>query len=211
MLTVNIMSYKYGHLVAHCVDSLLSQTKVPDVIRVYDDGVGDCKHIKDLYPEVELIERPENLGTTKNFQDALERTTTEYVLFIGADNWLHQDAIRLLSEKKADIICYDIALTGTEKDKFAQRLNTELVDGYLIWEFQYEVTPEQMKSRNRIHGSSMYRTEVAKKYGYIQKGQDKNPQEDWGLFQKMIEGGATYDLVPKPLLFYRRHRENFIK
>ena len=77
-ITVNIMSYRYGHLVSQCVDSILSQTKKADVIRVYDDGIGDCGHVKDLYPGVELIERKKNMGTAKNFQDAMKIARTGY-------------------------------------------------------------------------------------------------------------------------------------
>ena len=32
MLTVIVASYRYGHLAAHCIESLLSQTKAPDKI-----------------------------------------------------------------------------------------------------------------------------------------------------------------------------------
>ena len=41
MLTVVVASYQYGHLAAHCIESLLSQTKAPDKILFVDDGVGD--------------------------------------------------------------------------------------------------------------------------------------------------------------------------
>lgn len=204
------MSYKYGHLVSQCVESILSQTRVPNVINVYDDGVGDCEHVKHLYPEVNLIQRPINLGTTKNFQDALERVDTEYVLFIGADNWLRQDAIEKIMQHTEDIITYDIYLTGTEHKDFARRVSANKMEqGYPVWEQKDEMTIKQMKSRNWIHGSSAYRVSKAK--GYIQMGANNTPQEDWGLFKQMIEDGATYKRIPESLLYYRRHRENFIQ
>ena len=202
------MSWKYGHLVSQCVESVLSQTRVPDVINVYDDGIGDCKHVKELYPEVNLIERPVNLGTTKNFQDALEKTETEYVLFIGADNWLRQDAIEKIMEHTEDIITYDIYLTGTEQVEFAKRVSAKRIEnGYPVWEQKDLIIPKDLKSRNWLHGSSACKTKLGT---YVQKGDNSNPQEDWGLFKGMIENGATYKRIQEPLMYYRRHKQNFI-
>ena len=104
MITVVIASYRYGHLAAHCIESLLSQTKPPAKILFVDDGGLDCKHLPSLYPNVEYTLRPDNLGVVINFQDMLSKVDTEYVLFIGADNWLRSDTIELLSNASADIV-----------------------------------------------------------------------------------------------------------
>ena len=39
-VTVVVASYKYGHLAAHCIESLLSQTRLPDSVLFVDDGIG---------------------------------------------------------------------------------------------------------------------------------------------------------------------------
>ena len=38
-----------------------------------------------------------------------------------------------------------------------------------------------------------------------------HPQEDWNLWDKMREQGATVASLNEGLLYYRRHRENFLK
>ena len=96
-ITVVIASYKYGHLAAHCIESILAQTKPADKILFVDDGVGDCSHLPPIYPEVEYILRDKNLGTVENFQDMLMRVTTERCMFIGADNWLRPDTLQILN------------------------------------------------------------------------------------------------------------------
>jgi len=162
MITVVIASYRYGHLASHCIESLLSQTSSPAKILFVDDGGLDCAHLPALYPDLEYILRPMNLGTVDNFQDMLARVTTEYVLFIGADNWLRSDAIELLSDASTDIVTYDIVVTG--------------------------------------------------KIGYKKRYKNgRHPQEDWNLWDKMLEQGATVASLQEGLLFYRRHRENFLK
>ena len=120
MITVVVSSYKYGHLAAHCVESLLSQSEKPERILFVDDCAGDCAHIHKYYPEIEYYENPENYGTVKNFQNMLSKVTSEYCMFIGADNWLRSDAIKTFRkfidmDRRPDIITYDMVLTGELK------------------------------------------------------------------------------------------------
>ena len=203
MITVVIASYKYGHLAAHCVESLLSQTIPPKRILFVDDGGLDCSHLPNLYPDIEYVLRHKNLGIVDNFQDILSQINTEYVLFIGADNWLRSDAIELLSNASTDIVTYDIIVTGELKEEILDRVPGEAqpYQGDLYWDRQ-----------ERHHGSMMYRTVFGQKIGYKKRYEDGvHPQEDWNLWDKMLEQGATVTSLKEGLLFYRRHRENFLK
>jgi glycosyltransferase involved in cell wall biosynthesis len=203
MITVVIASYRYGHLAAHCIESLLSQTTPPARVLFVDDGGLDCNHLPSLYPEIEYILRHKNLGVVDNFQDILSQIKTEYVLFIGADNWLRSDAIELLSNASADIVTYDIVVTGELKEEMLVRVPGETLSyqGDLYWDRQ-----------EQHHGSMMYRTSFGQKIGYKKRYEDgAHPQEDWNLWDKMIEQDATVTSLKEGLLFYRRHRENFLK
>ena len=203
MITVVIASYRYGHLAAHCIESLLSQTTPPARILFVDDGGLECGHLPSLYPDIEYILRNKNLGIVDNFQDILSQINTEYVLFIGADNWLRSDAIELLSNATTDIVTYDIVVTGELKEEILDRVPGESVpyQGDLYWDRQ-----------GQHHGSMMYRTALGQKIGYKKRYQDgAHPQEDWNLWDKMLEQGASVASIKEGLLFYRRHRENFLK
>lgn len=203
MISVIIASYKYGHLAAHAIDSVLSQTRSPERILFVDDGVGDCEHLPSLYPEVEFVLRDDNLGTVANFNDMLQRVEGR-VLFLGADNWLRQDTLETLSQHNADIVSYDIAITGTEGYQFANSRARSYRDGYPIWQF----SPKNIEVENYIHGSSLYNADMAKQYGYRHSGK-ANSEEDHMLFREMLRNGAAHTHVSEPLLYYRRHRENF--
>jgi len=203
MITVVIASYRYGHLAAHCIESLLSQTTSPARILFVDDGGLDCNHLPILYPDIEYVMRDKNLGVVDNFQEMLFRVNTEYVLFIGADNWLRSDAIELLSNASADIVTYDVIVTGELKQDILMRIPVQAFphQGDLYWNRQ-----------EQHHGSMMYRTALGQKIGYKKRYEDGNhPQEDWNLWDKMLEKGATVASLKEGLLFYRRHRENFLK
>jgi glycosyltransferase involved in cell wall biosynthesis len=210
MITIVVSSFRYGHLAAHCVESILSQSKQPEKILFVDDAVGDCRHIKDLYPEVQFFENETNKGTVQNFQDMLSRVDTEYCMFIGADNWLRSDALSMFSTvielDRPDIITYDIMITGELKGKriLDSKHKTE------TWSFEgdYFWTRE-----NAHHGSMLYRTSLAKSVGGYTK-HNRDPaytEEDLSLWNKMIAAGAKISHVKHPLLYYRHHRNNYNK
>jgi glycosyltransferase involved in cell wall biosynthesis len=201
--TLVIASYKYGHLGAHAIESALSQTKKFDKILFVDDGVGDCAHLPLLYPQVEFILRNENLGIVKNFQDMLEMVETDMVIFLGADNWLRSDALELLSNSMANVVTYDIMVTGELKNEIYQFFPNDMKknQGDWHWERYY-----------KHHGSMMYNVKMAKELGgYEHNRTSTRTDEDLNLWDKFINANATLGYVNQPLLYYRRHKENFNK
>ena len=187
MITVNIMSYKYGHLAAHCIESVINQSHKPDVIRFYDDGIGDCGHLPEIYPEVEFVLRPENLGVVANFNDALERTTTDRVLFLGADNWLDPTTIEKCLQRTEDMVSYD-----------ANKYHAGRIEYWHLSNFP--------------HGSAMYNTQMAKDVGGYEASGGVHSEEDMVLFSRMKHAGGSLYIIEEPLLQYRwRHRMNFNK
>lgn len=201
-LTVVIASYHYGHLAAHCIETILSQSRKPDRILFVDDAAGDCFSLKRKYPEVEFVFREKNLGTVQNFDDMLQRVQTERCMFVGADNWLRSDAIELLMAQKTDVVTYDIVITGMLKENTVRWHKSETVNyqGDHYWS-------RTMKH----HGSMMYKTKLAQRFGYTKREGGNNTEEDWSLWDNMISAGATVSHIPQGLLFYRKHRENFNK
>jgi glycosyltransferase involved in cell wall biosynthesis len=202
MVTIVISSYKYGHLAAHCIESVLSQTYKPSRILFVDDGVGDCTHLESLYPDVEFIFRPTNLGTVANFQDMLMKINTEYTMFLGADNWLRDDTLEILLKENKDIITYDIFVTGELKDKYKKYWSDEK-----CWKHQGGY---YLSRKGGHHGSMLYRTKLAQSVGYAASG-GVNSEEDMVLWNRMKKAGATVSHIEEALLYYRRHKENFIK
>lgn len=200
-ITVVIASYEYGHLAAHCIESVLCQSRLPDKILFVDDGVGDCNHLPKIYPEVEYVLRTQNMGTAKNFQDMLMRVTTNKCLFIGADNWLRSDTLEILDKVESDVVLYDVIVTGDSKEGLLKRHGNEMksYQGDLYWD-----------RFHKHHGSMMYNTKIAQSIGYQETG-DIHSQEDLFLYKGFIQLGVKIEWVQEGLLFYRRHRENFIK
>lgn len=197
--SIVIASYRYGHLAAHAIESVLEQTYPAHTIWFVDDGAGDCTHLVSHYPEVKFVMRDQNLGIVKNFQDMLNRVTTERVMFLGADNWLRPDTLQILNAQTEDIVTYDIMVVGDRKREIFNRHGDQCMwsQGGIYW--------------NRLgghHGSMLYNTELAKKVGGYESPAGRTV-EDLILYNKMLGAGASVAHVPEALLYYRRHRENF--
>jgi len=194
-----ISSYKYGHLASQAIESAISQSKPFDKIWLVDDGIGDCKHLPNIYPEVEYVFRETNLGTVDNFQDMLNRVDTDYVMFLGADNWLRDDTVEILSNNLNDIVTYDIFVTGEYKDEITKRHPGEVTKQQGGWYWDRS---------GGHHGSMLYNVTKAKKVGGYNDGHGRRTLEDLSLYNRLMTVG-TRTHVPEALLYYRRHRENF--
>lgn len=195
-----ISSYKYGHLAGHCIDSVISQTRKPDKIYFVDDGVGDCKHLPEIYPEVEYVFRETNLGTVDNFQDMLQRVDTDYVMFLGADNWLRPDTLEILEkELPANIVMYDIQVVGEFSKEILSRHPGETTKNE--WGYYW-------RRAGGHHGSMLYNVHKAKEVGGYNDGHGTRTLEDQSLFNRIKEYGLVKH-VNQALLYYRRHRDNF--
>lgn len=182
--TLVIASYKYGHLAAQAIESALNQTKKFDRILFVDDGVGDCSHLPAIYPEVEYVLRPENVGVVANFNDMLGRVETDRVMFLGADNWLDHRTLEVVSGHSADIVSYAAWLV---KDGLPESWAVDVP-----------------------HGSSLYNVAKAKAVGGYAASGNEHTEEDSVLFRRMRDSGATIEIIQDALLFYRwRHRRNF--
>jgi len=182
--TCVIASYKYGHLAAQAIESVLNQTVRFDRVLFVDDGVGDCGHLPAIYPEVEFVLRPERLGIVANFNDMLSRVQTERAMFLGADNWLDHRTLEVTAAVDADIV------------------------SYAAWLIQSGVP--QRWAVDVPHGSSLYNVAKARAVGGYESSGNVHTEEDSVMFARMRGVGATFVNLSDTLLLYRwRHRLNF--
>jgi glycosyltransferase involved in cell wall biosynthesis len=184
MATCVIASYRYGHLAAQAIESVLYQTKPFDRVLFVDDAAGDCSHLPAIYPEVEFVLREQNLGVVANFNDMMSRVETERVMFLGADNWLDHRALEVTSAVDADIVSYAAWLIQRGEP---QRWHVDVP-----------------------HGSSLYRVAKAREVGGYESCGGRYHEEDSVMFRKMRAAGASFVNLSDTLLMYRwRHRRNF--
>ena len=221
-ISVVIVSYNYGMYAAQAIDSILSQTKMPDRILYVDD----CSEKSDIGCEiakifgVEVLRREENYGVLKNFQDILfHQVKTDRMIMLGADNWFRNDAIEKMDAEEADIVSTDYYTTGSGviETKIASNPKYVYENGYYVRKFPHydssDTVRKKIQKKNFIHGSSLFDVRMSRKCGGYKimtpNSSGKSLCEDWGNWQGMIEGGAKVKHIPEPLLYYRKHRFNW--
>jgi len=176
---------------------------------VVDDGAHDgCGAVAKKY-KLRYIERPENWGILKNYNDILSnQIKTERMFILAADDYLNPQYIEKMNGLDADIISCDVTLIGNGAERVTPRKKTEYKNGYYIWRMRPGTS---IYHANYIHGSSIFDVEKAKAIGYSGirgKTQGRRLQEDWMLFRGMIKNGAKHAHVEEPLLYYRKHKYN---
>lgn len=227
-ITVVIASYYYAPFVAQALDSVVSQTRMPDKIFVVDDASADgaietALAFKRYYKHIiECVQRNVNMGIVNNFDDMLRnKVKTDKVMFMGADNWLRPDALEKMEAANADIVSSDVYLVGhrgaelvRKRQKIRKRVYQK--DGYYV--LTYDAEGGNINRRNYIHGSSLYNVSMAQQFGYDYfRNKDgtifdeTRPLEDWQLWKNMLGAGAKHVHIPEPLLYYRRHHFNFLR
>ena len=215
-ITVIVASYHYGHLAGHCIETLLSQSQKPDKILFVDDAAGDCDHLPKIYPNIEFILRDKNLGVVENFNDMLKRVETDRYMFLGADNWLRSDAIERIMNEDADVVTYDIIVTGTELKTFydVRVPKHDHKKNILIRTSVGEpLNPDYYWNRSvGHHGSMAYRTRIGKQFGFKSHAPGaKYTEEDKVMFINAQKANASLVHIPQALLYYRTHKEKFNK
>ena len=205
---VVLASFNYGHLAAHCIETVLDQSRKFDEMYFVDDGAGDCGHLQHIYrkDKIQFVLRDLNLGIIANFNDMLfDHVNTDYVMFLGADNWLRPDALEMLENcvenTGADIVTYDIMVVGPNKMEIRDAYSNEVNWKHraLYWD-----------RKGKHHGSMLYNVDMAQDLGgYARNNPGGKTDEDLNLWNKMKGDGAKIAHVPESLLYYRRHNYNF--
>ena len=108
-ITVIVPIYNTEPFLCKCIDSLLSQTRIPDEILLIDDGSTDASgKICDKYSvEYENViawhKENEGLGPARNY--GMERACGDYILFIDSDDYLDDDYLSVMERKIKETNC----------------------------------------------------------------------------------------------------------
>ena len=199
-----IASYNYGDFLIEAVESVLSQTMLPDEILISDDCSADeteiiARAFEKKYPHIIKYNRnSKNLGIIKHFNKAISLVNSDFVFFLGADNRIQSDYIEksyqiLNSSKNVGIAYTDYSFFGDNAKlaylKMGEALQSEIIDNTIFQinfpEFDCDQTlKKQLNNGNFIHGSSMFRLSSFNDVGGYMKSEGP---EDYNLFKRMIE------------------------
>lgn len=223
-LTCIVPCYNYGNFLIEALESILSQTILPDEIIIADDFSSDRTEIisRDYiqrFPDlIKYIRNNTNIGIVKNFNNALSNTNSGLIFFLGADNRIPsnyiEESVKIIkSSESIGIVYTDFILFGDRASlKFndlnkvwsGERINN---DSFKICFPEYEFLSDQItqvSKQNFIHGSSLFRKEAFLKVGgYI----ESEMAEDRNLFSRILIEGWIARKASNTFLEYRQHSE----
>tara|TARA_B100000427_G_scaffold140520_1_gene116902 strand:+ start:12207 stop:15320 length:3114 start_codon:yes stop_codon:yes gene_type:complete len=204
LVTIYIVNYNYGRFLKRAIDSVLSQTLKNFQLLVIDDGSNDdSSEILDFYEEIYgvTVIRNSNKGLTASNNEALKLARGKYITRLDADDYLHKDALRQLSnylEENQSLVAVFPDYAVVDQDENIMRYD-------LRHNFQKEVNLFDSPA----HGAcTLIKLETLKKVG----GYNENYlcQDGWDVWIKLLNEGEVEN-INLPLFFYRQHESNLTK
>jgi glycosyltransferase involved in cell wall biosynthesis len=100
LVSIGIPTYNRASLVGRAIDSALAQDYLHLEIIVSDNASSDgtaaaCQERAARDSRVRYVRQPRNVGATRNFEEVLRLASGDYFMWLGDDDWLDTDYIRL--------------------------------------------------------------------------------------------------------------------
>ena len=213
-ISLIIPNFNYGEFLEECINSVSDQTVTPDEIIIIDDCSSDNSlEILSRFEnnkQIKIIRNRKNLGIVDNFNKAIKASTSDYIVFVGADNRIKKTFVEeykkaISKDTEAAILYCDITIFGPRACLLAETTNAKNNnDGSYSWVFP-EPSDENIKrleTTNFMHGSSIYRRDWYQKVGGYQ---DNGIPEDFDLFRRIVFAGGLPVHVNAETLEYRQH------
>jgi glycosyl transferase family 2/glycosyl transferase-like sugar-binding protein len=198
-VSVVIPCFNYGHYLAECLDSALSQTYPHVEVIVVDDGSTDnTAQIVARYSGVRYIHQS-NSGLSAARNAGIRASRGQYIQPLDADDKLAPTSI----EKCVALLDgADIAVPGQQEFEASRHFY-----GRATWRMEL---PDFL-SGNRIHCASMYRRKAWEQVGgYDERMLDG--YEDWDFWIRIISAGySKIRVIDEPLFLYRVHADSMLR
>ena len=193
---VIIPCYKDSKTLERAIQSVINQTIPVDEIIVVNDFSPETKAIDSIissYPSIIYIKNKFNLGLARSRNIGVNKSSTELVSFLDADDELHPQKIEL--QKSVYKPNYAITCAFGRKNKFSSKKS------YKSFKIKYHENKKKILIRNTLNGAGML---VSKKKLLLVGGYDKNLRscEDWDLWIRFIDDGLKVIKIQLPLYLY---------
>jgi glycosyltransferase involved in cell wall biosynthesis len=188
-----VAAYNQGRHLSRCLDSLRDQT-MPSTdyeVIVVDDGSSDetPEILKERGSDLRVLTLPANRGLPAACNAGLDVANAAYVMRVDSDDWIEPDALlpqRNVLDAQPEI---DIVVTDHWRVTEAGRVRRSPDPGNV---FTWIATGCMMR-KARVEEAGGYRPLY---------------WEEYDLYLRMLERGATLVRLEQPVLSYRAHDES---
>ncbi len=121
--------YNYAHYLDKALESVFTQTRVPDEVIVVDDcSTDNPKAICDKYPKVIYIKHDKNKGLSGARNTGIKASTSQYCFSFDADDILRPEAVEKHLELIDNNSIVTLGLMAFGKDNYTARPRVATVE-----------------------------------------------------------------------------------
>lgn len=183
--------------VIEAVESVLSQSRLPDEIIVVDDASPDgAEVLSSLDPRIVVIHHETNQGAGAARQTGVEATTSEWIAFLDADDvWLPTKLERQLTdiEGRPELAVHHVGLVSFRADGS----RVEYIDKPTLLNL-----PAELRRNRALPSALMMRRIALEQVGGWSA--DRRIMEDWDLGIRIVAAGGLVGFLAEPLVLFRR-------
>lgn len=189
-------NYNYGHYLPEAIQSVLSQTRVPDEIIVIDDcSTDNTAEIVQNYPQVKYIRHEVNRGLAAARNTGIKASTCDYYFSFDADDILKPQAVEEHMKLAAPDTVVTCGLMAFGTQNYTARPEVATLDILL--------------KRNCIYSNSLFPKDLWKTVGgYDESATMRLGLEDWLFNLECAKAGARFVTNDYIALLWRQHGKN---
>ena len=108
LISIIIPNYNKQQFIRKCLQSVLNQTYPNTEVIIIDDCSTDnsydiCKQVAETDSRIRLYRNEENIGHLRTRYIGIQKSKSNWITFVDADDWLENDAISRLYENAIDL------------------------------------------------------------------------------------------------------------
>ncbi len=205
-VAVVIPVYNGAEFLAETIESVLAQTMQPAEIIVVDDGSSDDSlSIARSFSGVRVIAQA-NAGVSVSRNRAVAEASAPWIAFLDADDVWDPRKLEVQMAAIRNSPKTDLCFTATRE--LTKKSNDE----------SWEIGPASRPPASGAVGRLLYgklrivpSCVILRRSKFLSVGgfaKEASPCEDWDLWLRLEQAGATFTALHEPLLLYRQHSNN---
>lgn len=213
--SIALCTYNGARFLAEQLESIASQTRLPDELVICDDCSSDeTAQIVKRFAEtcgftVRFCINEKNLGSTRNFEKAIELCNGEIIFLCDQDDFWEPTKIeKIVAEFKRDARIGLVFSDAEIVDEGLQKLNIKLSDLTFTPEIRRTIETKSFLQilllRNYITGATMaFKSEFRREFLPLPLDIPEMIHDAWIVF--VIIANSKFKFVDETLIKYRQH------
>jgi GT2 family glycosyltransferase len=208
LISILVLNYNGKHLLKPCLESIFEQNFTDYELIIVDNNSNDgsTQYIKENFPNIKLIENPENLGFAGGNNMGIKACSGEWIFFLNNDTILEKNCLEFLAKhtKTEQLVFMPLMLKADFPELVDSAGDILYPWGYA---YKYDNIPANKFSESKeialaCCGAAMFNRELIEKLN----GFDEDfflYYEDVDLSLRARHLGAKIWLVPQAKIFHK--------